>query len=179
MFNKLFGKNTNFEEGSHTNIIEDSISIRNSIDYVILRAGWDEYVTIKSQDPEYQYAESTNTPAWKALEKVLDYGGDLSQFGEDEQHLLRALRKGFFIYADVLHVMIDHHDDVDAANDMFKKHPDLHAALPSEYDNPEHAIEVIIEVIRDYQWQLEHFSIKHEEVLLDNITRKDDASLLF
>jgi hypothetical protein len=38
---------------------------------------------------------------------------------------------------------------------------------------------VIIEVIRDYQWQLAHFSIKHEEVLLDNITRKDDASLLF
>ncbi len=179
MFNKLFGQNTNFDTESKTSIVEDSIAIRQTVDYIILRAAWDEYVTIKKHDEDYIYGDATPTPAWEALKKVEEYGGDLSQFGDEEQHLLRALRKGFLIYADVLHVLIDHHDDKEVAEDLFDKYPQLHDAVPQKYDNLEHIIDVVIEIVRDYQWQLEQFSTKHKDELLENITRKDDESLIF
>ena len=166
MFNKLFGTNNkNFDVDSTTNAVEDSQSIRQTIDYYILRAAWDEYVAIKKQDPDYLYGDTTPTPAWRALEKVEEYDGDFSQFTDEEQHLLRALRKGFHIYADVLHVLIDHHSDTEAAKELYEMHPQIHEHLPPEYNTPERMIEVLIEVVKDYQWQLEHFAMKHGDAI--------------
>lgn len=161
IFNKLFGMNENFEPGSKTSIIDDSIAIRKSVDYPLILAAWDEYVEIKRRDPDYKYGDSTRTPVWEALKKVEEYKGNLKKFKSEEWHLLRAMKKGFFIYADVLHVLIDHHDDVDAAKSLFDRRPEIHKYLPQEYDNPHNVIEVLIEVVRDYQWQLEQFSSKH------------------
>lgn len=161
MFNKLFGTNENFDTESKTGPVEDSISIRQTIDYIILRAAWDQYVEIKSQDPDYKYGDATPTPAWEALKKVEEYKGNFKKFTDAEQHLLRALKKGFLIYADVLHVLIDNHNDTEAGKNILEKYPDLLKSVPEEYANPEHILEVMIEVIRDYQWQLEQFSDKH------------------
>jgi len=163
MFNKLFGTNTNFDPDSTTNAIEDSISIRKTIDFPLLQAAWDEYIEIKKQDPDFLYGDTKDMPIWSALEKLEEYRGDFFAFSGEEQYMLRALKKGFLIYADVIHTLIDHHDDIEAAEHVFNKHPQIHDYLPEEYDNAEHVIEVLLEVAKDYQWQLEHFSDKHQE----------------
>ncbi len=177
MFNKLFGTNTNFDSESTTNAKDDAESIQNTSDYFVLRSAWDEYVTIKSKDEDYLYGDATPTPAWQALDKVQEYEGDFMKFTGEEQHLLRALKKGFLIYADVLHVLIDHHGDEDAASDLFRKYPELHDHIPPEYDNTKYLIEVLIEIVKDYQWQLEHFSIKHINAINEALkSKKDEAS---
>lgn len=175
MFNTKFGTNTNFDTGSKTTPVEDAHSIMETIDYPILRAAWDEYITIQSEDPDFLYADATATPTWKALEKVIEYAGDFKKFTGEEQHLLRALKKGYVIYADILHVLIDHHDDEDAAKDVYHKYPEIHEFVPEEYDNPEHLIEVLLEVVKDYQWQLEHFAEKHIRPI--NVALKKNAKI--
>ncbi len=165
MFNPKFGTNTNFDTGSKTGPVADAKSIQETVDYLALRAAWDEYVTLKSQDPDYQYGDAPATPAWTALDKVIEYKGKFEKFTAEEQRFLRALRKGHLIYSDVLHVLIDHHDDIAAGQDLFTKYPLLHQAIPSRYDTPNKVIEVLIEIIKDYQWQLEHFSEKHAKAI--------------
>ncbi len=96
---------------------------------------------------------------------MIKYEGDFKSFSGDEQNLLRALKKGFFIYADILHTLIDHHDDKQAAKDVYHKYPEIHDFIPDEYDNPEHLIEVLLEVAKDYQWQLERFAEKHMKAI--------------
>lgn len=176
MFKKLFGgsgksvdKNfcmsDNFDDESNTSAKEDSIAIRKSIPYIIIQSAWYEYTRIKMDDDAYDHEYEMETPVWKALEKIEEYNSNFSEFTEDEKPLLKALKSGFLIYSDVLHILIDHHDDEDAANDLYEKYPALHDAIPAKYDNPKHVIEVLVEYIKDYQWQLEHFLEKHCEAI--------------
>lgn len=175
MFNKKFGTNTNFDADSTTGIVEDATSIMETIDYPVLKAAWEEYITIKARDPEFLYADATVTPTWSALECVVKYDGDLKKFTGEEQHLLRALKKGFYIYADILHTLIDHHDDQEAARDVYAKYPDIYKYIPEEYNNPEQLIQVILEIVKDYQWQLERFAQKHEKAM--KVALKKNAHL--
>jgi len=167
MFNNLFGTNTNFDPGSTTSALEDAIDIRKTIDYIILKAAWEEYTLIKERDPAYDPEYPAPTPCWKALEKLEEYAGDFSRFLPEEQFLIHALINGFLLYSDVLHVLIDHHDDAESAHEMFDKYPQLHHYIPKEYDDDTHLNEVIIAIVKDYQWQLEHFADKHSAAMHD------------
>lgn len=165
MFGKIFGKKQKIvsateESAPAGNPLSDAVAIRASVDYTILRAAWDEYVTLKKEDPDYQYGDTTPTPCWKALEKLSSYGGSFMRFGPGEANLLQALRTGFMIYDDVMHVLIDHHDDARALADLAAKYPDLMNHMPPG-TAPNQIIDVMIEVVRDYQWQLEHFGMEY------------------
>lgn len=171
VFNRLFGTNRNFDADSKTNAKEDALSIQETIDFIFIRAAWDEYTLLKRRDPAYDPEFVMRNPAWTALSKVIDYNGDFKKFTRDEKPLLMAIKMGYVLYADVLHVLIDHHDDARAGHELFDKYPDLHSVMPEQYDNDTHVIEVVIEVVKDYQWQLEHFAMKHESAL-DNAIAK-------
>ncbi len=165
VFNKLFGTNTNFDPDSNTNAKEDAQSIQETIDFIFIRAAWDEYTALKRRDPSYDPEFVMRNPAWTALSRVIEYNGNFNKFTQEEKPLLMALKKGFVLYADVLHVLIDHHDDKNAGHELFEKYPDLHQVMPEEYDDDLHVIEVVVEVVKDYQWQLEHFALKHEDAI--------------
>ncbi len=138
---------------------EEARAIRENTDILILDAAWEEYVTIKRQEPDFEESDIAAAPTWEALTKTVERGGNFMHFTPAERPLLEALRKGFLVYNDVLHVLIDHHQDAEAAADLYNKYPELHQHLPQEYDSPEHIIEVLVEAVREYHWQLEHFSM--------------------
>lgn len=171
---KKFRDNENFEPDSETGPLEDAKSITESVDYEIISAAWELYAAIKQQGEEYD-ADYIRTPAWKALNKLIEFEGDFNHFQPTKEDiiLLRALRGGFLVYDDVLHVLIDHHNDTALAEVVFEKHPDLHEHLPKEYNTKQELIHVMIEVVKDYQWQLEHFYNKHkgaiEMAIVDDI----------
>ena len=97
--------------------------------------------------------------------KLQEYEGDFNKFTKDDLELLSSLKDGFIAYDDIIHILIDHHDDEEAGHHIFEAHPELHDYMPKEYDNDEHVLEVLLEVVRDYQWQLEHFSTKHAKMI--------------
>jgi len=160
-FGKLFGMNENFDAESKTNIVDDSKAIRSSVPRVVVQSAWHAYIKIKKTDDAYDSEYSHNTPVWKGLEKVEEYKGNLERFKPEEVELLKALKDGFILYSDVMHILIDHHDDEAAAANIMQTFPDIKEYIPEEFNNVRQLIEVVIEVIRDYQWQIEQFSNKH------------------
>lgn len=160
---KLFGAKAGKSLAAEA--VEDAKEIQSSVNFELLVAAWDEYTEIKKRDPRYDPEYLIRPTAWLGLSKVIEYEGDFSRFTAEEQPMLFSLKRGFIFYSDVLHVLIDHHDDAQAGEELFAAHPDVHDLIPPEYDNAEHVIEVIIEVIRDYQWQLEHFYLKHKAAI--------------
>lgn len=170
MLRKLFGMNDNFDADSHTSAAEDAKAIQESVDYIMIQAAWTEYEAIKASDDAYDSDTVAKTHAWTALSKVIEQKGNFSFFPLEDLPLLKALHNGYLVYSDLLHVLIDHHDDEKAADHLFAAHPELHDALPDEFDDNSHVIEVLIEVIKDYQWQLEHFSDKHKDAIESAIT---------
>lgn len=131
-----------------------------------LQAAWNIYAHIKKKYPErYDGVDDLNldimTKTWGGLKKLVEYKGDFSKFTEDERQFLLEIRDGHQSYADVIHILIDHHDDIREAEDLFERFPRLRKVIPEEYNNPRQVIEVLIEIVREYQWQLEHFSINH------------------
>lgn len=171
VFNKLFGTNTNFDPGSKSDMVEDAKSIQSTVDFIFIQAAWDEYTALKQRDPNYDPEYVMRNPAWSALSKIIEYRGDASKFLPEEKKLLMALKQGFVLYADVLHVLIDHHADPVAGHETFEHYPNLHEHMPEGYDDDAHVLEVVIEVVKDYQWQLEHFAEKHAKWLDDAIAR--------
>lgn len=161
---------TEEEKASHP--VEDAKEILESVNATVLKTAREAYLDIKKSDPaydpDYEKAYNTALPTWRALEDVVKYG-DFKSFPKEELTSLKALKRGYMLYYDIIHLLIDHHNDVEEAKKLFEEYPDLHAALPEEYDNPQHMIEVLLETVRDYQWQLEHFCTKYRRPIREAI----------
>lgn len=158
----------NFLKSSKSTPAKKAKEIIDHVGEEIIHAIWDAYKHIKEEYPE-QY-DDFNEPlfqkmkdSWLGINKVVEYKGDFSKFDNSEQNLLLALKDGHLAYSDVLHVLIDHHDDKKESSFIFDKRPNLHKNLPKEYDHEEQVLEVLIELTKDYQWDLEHFYLDFYE----------------
>lgn len=144
---------------------KDAKKIVDSVNDEVLYSCWDIYSHIKKNHPE-QYGEYDEkifkklTLSWEALRKLIENDGNFKSLKKDKLYLY-ALRDGHLVYHDLIHVLIDHHDDKEEAEYLFKQHPRLHDAIPKEYDNVDQVIEVLLEYAKDYQWRLEHFAMQY------------------
>lgn len=132
----------------------------------IIRSSWDLYAHIKKSHKE-KYDEFDEklfkklTYTWEALKIVMEKEGDFSKFSDNEKHFLIALRDGHLFFSDLIHVLIEHHNDEKAAEQLFEQHPRLHKVIPPQYNNTQQLIEVLLEYVKQYQWDLEQYSMKH------------------
>lgn len=159
--------------------LSDAKKIIKSVNKEALESAWDVYVHIKKEHPEQyddfdQQTYEILTHTWEGLNKLIKYKGDFTKFTDEEEHFLTELRDGHLAYADVIHVLIDHHDDKKEAEYLFEKHPKLHKVIPKEYDNARQVIEVLLEIVKDYQWQLEHFAMEHYGEIEDALGEDHD-----
>lgn len=167
-----FGKHLSFNSKT---LAQDASTIINETNFVLLRAAWDEFLHILRADDTYDEDEQHSNllglakHTWYGLQKIQKYNGDLLRFGIFELHLLKALISGYLRYDEILHVLIDHHDDEKEGEYIFTAYPKLHNVLPHEFDNPGQVIEVLVETTRQYQWHLEEFSKNHQEDLENGI----------
>ena len=168
MFESLFDKAEEVH-GKPTTVIEDVSWILNNTNFVLLRAAWDEFLHILRTDSKYDEDEESDdlegiaTDCWYALKKLQEKHGDLTQFDIFELHLLKALKDGYNVYDEILHVLIDHHNDTGEAKYLFQSHPEIHLYIPKEFDNPKQVMEVLAETARIFRWELEQFSTKHSD----------------
>ncbi len=181
MFN-FFKKNKDHKKNKSA--LEDAKKIVKSISKESLQASWTIYHHVKKEHTE-QYDEFDQetydimTRTWGGLHKLIEFKGDFTKFSEEDKHFLFEIRDGHVAYSDVLHVLIDHHDDKLEADYVFKKHPDLHKIIPREYDNTRQVIEFLIEIVKDYQWQLEHFAMAYYGEIEDALGEDHEADELY
>ncbi|MFN5352122.1 MAG: hypothetical protein ACK5BE_05890 [Alphaproteobacteria bacterium] len=164
MFNPNFKRNTNFEEGSTTDIVYDARSILTSIDYIFLRTAIDTYRFIQTRDnnnPDVRI----DTLAWKALKLIAERNGNFKEFRISEKHLLQAIESMPLVYDEILRVLIEKHSSIGIVEEIVKLQPEILDYLPDQYNKKEFVLEVMVEVIHDYQWQLKRFYEKHHEVI--------------
>ncbi len=168
----IFQAKEETEDDKALHPVEDAKNILGSINSTMLKAAREAYLDIKKTDPAYDpdYEKTYNIalPTWQALENVVKFG-DFKSFPKEEVESLKTLRRGYVLYYDIIHLLIDHHNDVEEAKKLFEKYPELHAAIADEYDSPQHMIEVLLETVRDYQWQLEHFCNKYRKLIKEAI----------
>lgn len=144
----------------------DAKKVLSSVNEEAIRSAWDIYAHIKKNHTE-QYDEFDEkhfkklTYSWEGLKKIVEKNGDFKSFTEKEHYLLLAVRDGHLDYADIIHVLIDHHDDEEEAKYLYEHHPRLHKVIPKQYDNASQIIEVLLEYVKQYQWHLEHYSMKY------------------
>lgn len=168
MFESLF-KNAEEKPDKPTSVKEDVAWILKNTNFILLRAAWDEFMHLLRIDSKYDENEEKDdlegiaTDCWYALKKLEDYEGDFTKFTVFELHLLKALQDGYNVYDEILHVLIDHHNDTREAKYLFQSHPEIHKHVPKEYDNPKHILEVLLETARLFRWELEQFSNKHND----------------
>lgn len=101
---------------------------------------------------------------WEGL-KLLEKNNGKFPASEKEKYS-GVFLQGPVYYDDLVRILIDHHNDETAAIHIFEKHPALHSVIPKQYDNPLQVIEVLIEYIRSYQWNLENFMNQYGEEVL-------------
>lgn len=133
--------------------------VSNSISEGVLNSAFDiyEYIYSLPQTEKTGFEKdnlSNMKKVWEALQNLQKSNGDFSKISNEE---LNILREGFVYYDDMVRILIDHHNDENLANYIFEKHPELHSLIPKQYDNNLQVIEVIIEYVRAYQWNLENF----------------------
>ena len=128
--------------------------------HALLKCAWDEYLHIKQTDEAYEDDVEMRqiTPAWFALERLVELGGKLEDLGPEDKLLLKHLQHGHLIYNEILHALIDHHDDEEEAKHLFEKHPELHEHLPAHLNSDAQVMNAMVEVIRQYKIDLEQFS---------------------
>lgn len=184
----LFGKSKNSKKPvskkSSKQALTDAKLIVKSVNKEILECVWDLYSHIKKAHPE-QYDDfdvnvyNSLVDTWQALEKLIVCKGRLDKFTFDDRYLLLALRDGHLSYSDVIHVLIDHHDDRQEAEYIFEQFPRLHKIIPKEYDNARQVIEVLLEITKDYQWQMEHFAMSHYGEIEDALGEDHAANEMY
>lgn len=144
-------------------------AILNSINSEIVDAALEAYQHIKTTSDEYDHDYEPSLKqaqdARVALNKLVSLNGDIKKFKKENPDLIQVLNDGHLAFNDVIHVLIDHHNDTKEAHDLYEHHPKLHQLIPKQYDDEQHVIEVLVEMVRDYQWQLEHFAIDFEAEL--------------
>lgn len=182
MFESLF-KNAEEENGKAANIKEDVEWILKNTNYILLRAAWDEFLHLNRIDAKYdedeqsQDIEGAASDCWYALKRLQSLDFDFSKFDIFDLHLLKALKEGYLIYDEILHILSDHHNDTREAKYLFMSHPEIHKYLPREFDNPKQALEVLAESARLFRWELEQFSKKYS-AKIDAATRVIAANYL-
>ncbi|HCR86044.1 MAG TPA: hypothetical protein DIV86_05135 [Alphaproteobacteria bacterium] len=145
---------------------KDAKNIISSINEEAIRSAWDIYVRIKKNNHE-KYGSYDETifnqlkNSYEALKKVLEKDGDFQKFTDKEKHFLLALRDGHLVYSDIIHVLIDNHDNEKEAEYLYEQHPRLHKIIPKQYDNSRQVIEVLLEYVKQFQWHLEQYSMTH------------------
>lgn len=141
--------------GLFKNAAKDAKEIQEKVDYRILRAAWDGYVRIKKTG--FQGAHRTATPAWFALFAIQNYEGKFDKFDKDELHLLQALSHTAQAYDEIISELQEHESDGHLAEYIFSTHPDLHQAVPEEYDNEADLNRYIADVVTTYRDLLQRF----------------------
>jgi hypothetical protein len=153
--------------GKKLKILKDAKEVLSDNPREYLESAFDSYKHIKEIHSE-QYDEFDNetyemiVKSYEAITKLIKLKGDFKKLLENkDESYLHAILKGHLYLSDAIHVLIDHHDDKEEADFIFNKHPELHKKLPKQYDNNRQVLEVLLESIKDFQWQLEHFSMKY------------------
>lgn len=171
MFSPNFKKNTNFEADSTTDIIYDARSIQASIDYIFLKTAINFYRKVNERDFGIKPDSRIDTNAWKALSLIIQNGQDYKRYKLTDVYLIESIKTIHDLYDDIVKVLIQEHDKKDITDEIVSIDKDILDFLPDQYNKKEYLIAVMIEVIRDYQWQLEKFYQKHQEII-ENLIRK-------
>lgn len=181
MFESLF-KNAEETPDQPPSVKEDVDWIISHTQYGLLSTAWDECLHILRIDPRYDEDDTSRnlygrmSYPWYALKKLQGFGGDFTQFPLRKIHLLHALKDGYEVYDEVMHVLIDHHNDEREAKLLFATHPRLHELLPQQYDNATQVIEVLTEIVRVFRWECERFAAKHRNAIdaaIDEIVKRE------
>jgi hypothetical protein len=148
-------------------------AILGMFDWRLIEASWMEYLQIKRHDAGFNGQErskyATTTPSWFALQKIVAAEGKLSDISLFDIHLLNSLKEGHLLYDDIMHVLMDHHEDAVEGHRIFDAYPELHEAMPKEFDNDVQVTTVLVEIVNQYRWELENFSNKFKNVLDEGI----------
>ena len=186
MVDKMFGffKKKVTDPNSIESILMDAKAIKKSINFEVLDSAWDIYEHIKINHPEQydgfdEHILITMKNTWEGISQLIENNGDFSKLKNENNKILLDIRDGHLAYSDLIHVLIDHHDDKREAEYIFEKHPKLHKAIPKQYDNARQVIEVIIEIVKDYQWQIEHFAMNHYGAIEDAIGEEHDNDQVY
>lgn len=97
--------------------------------------------------------------SFQALKKLKLYKGNFSSFTEEEKHLLLSLRQGVRELDGILRNLIENNTNP-AVIEQAGKYEQLIKKMPSQYNSGSQVIQFLIEIVKDYQWQLEHFVMK-------------------
>ncbi len=100
---------------------------------------------------------------WQIL-KSLSSSGFSALAAEEKSEMTKLLPEAPVFFDDLLRILIEHHDDEKEAENLFERHPELHKAIPEQFDNNRQIIEVLIEYVKEFRWSLEDFTNKYQEI---------------
>ena len=128
--------------------------------HALLKVAWDEYLHIKKMDEAYDDDVQMRqiTPMWFALKRIVELRGKLENLEPEDKLLFKHLKNGHLIYNEILHALIDHHNNEAEGARLLESHPELYDHLPEHLGSSEQVMNVMVEVIRQYKVDLEQFS---------------------
>ena len=112
-----------------------------------------------------------DTNAWKALSLIIQNGQDYRLYKLTDVFFLESIKTIQILYNEIVKFLIAKHGSVEAIEEIISLEPSILDFLPDEYNKKEYVIDIMLEVIRDYQWQLEKFYAKHQEII-EGLIRK-------
>lgn len=141
--------------------MKDAQSILHDIDYRLLRVAWEEFVRYHQTASEQRDSEvfKVTTPAWVALEMVVNHKGKFAKLNTAELKFLKFLREGPETYREVVELLSRiTYTDEDAVH-AFETHHDLPDVITPEFREYKSAefINVLIDVARYYQERLRDY----------------------
>jgi hypothetical protein len=152
-------------------IVEKAMTILEATRFPLLKAAWEEYARIKEAAEEEGADQYLTTPEWFGLKRLIAYEGHFERFTLYELPLLKSLLDDYLRYDDMMHVLMDHHNDEKEAQHLFTAHPELHKHLPAQFDNTRQVIEVLVEVTHQFRWDIEHFSLEYKADIEEALKR--------
>lgn len=147
-------------------ISDDAQEVLNSVPEEIFLSALDVYRHIYAlPQTDKTGLESKNADnmqkVWQVLSAISSSGlAGLSS--ETKSEMVRLLPESPVFFDDLLRILIEHHDDEVEAKKLFEMHPELHKAIPEQFDNNRQVIEVLIEYVKEFRWSLEDFVNKYE-----------------
>lgn len=145
--------------------LKDAESILHDIDYRLLRVAWEEFVRFHYSAEEHRESEQfkVTTPAWVALEMVVNHKGKFAKFNEAELKFLKFLREGPQTYREVVELLSRINYTEQDAVLAFESHHDLPDVITPEFREYKSAefINVLIDVATYYQQRLRDYVNAH------------------
>ncbi len=144
-------------------ILKDAESIIHDIEYRILRVAWEEFVRLHSKPDDDSEQFKVATPAWIALEMIINHKGKIMEFNKAEAKFLTYLRNAPNLYREVVEVLSNANYTDEDAEHAYDTHHDLADVVTSEFAEyrKKELVKVLIDVARYYQQRLDEFVQKH------------------